>query len=198
MIIHAIGDKAVTEVLDISEELENKNGKAERRLRIEHAQHINEKDFERFKKAGVIISAQPAHLKYDINLVKKALPESLVKSTHNYKVLIDRGVIINFGTDFPIVDVNPFENIQMAVTRKKGDEIFFEEYCISLHECIKAYTINNAYSNFNESAAGTIETGKVADFVIMEDNLFAMDSDKLSTARVWKTFLNGKEVYSFV
>ena len=109
---------------------------------------------------------------------------------------MNRGVTINFGTDFPIVDVNPFENIQMAITRRNRKEIFFKEFCIPLHECIKAYTINNAYSNFNESAAGTIEKGKVADFVILEDNLFDMDLDKLSTARVWKTFLNGKEVYS--
>lgn len=196
IIIHAIGDKAVSEVLAICEELQNKNGNSDRRLRIEHAQHINEKDFERFQKTGVIISAQPAHLKYDINLVVKALPETLVKSTHNYKILMNRGVTINFGTDFPIVDVNPFENIQMAITRRNRKEIFFKEFCIPLHECIKAYTINNAYSNFNESAAGTIEKGKVADFVILEDNLFDMDPDKLSTARVWKTFLNGKEVYS--
>ena len=196
IIIHAIGDKAVTEVMDICEELEKYNDNIDRRLRIEHAQHINENDFDRFLKFGVIISAQPAHLKYDINLVKKVLPESLVKSTHNYKILMDKGVIVNFGTDFPIVNVNPFENIQMAVTRKAGDEVFFEENCIPVHECIKAYTINNAYSNFNEAAAGTIETGKAADFVIMEDNIFEMAPDKLSSARVWKTYLNGREVYS--
>ena len=195
MIIHAIGDKAVSEVLDICEELRQKNGERERRLRIEHAQHIREEDFDRFKQNNVIVSAQPVHLKYDIGIVRQRLPEKLVKTTHNYKALIDKGVTVNFGTDFPIADVNPFENIYMAVTRKTDAETFTPEYKISLHECIKAYTINNAYSNFNDNATGSIELGKVADFVIMKDDLFEMKEDKLNQARVYKTYLNGEEVY---
>jgi predicted amidohydrolase YtcJ len=196
MIIHAIGDLAVSEVLDICEELNKLNGKYDRRLRIEHAQHIKENDFDRFKELDVIVSAQPVHLKYDMKLVEARLPDSLIKTTHNYMCLIDKGVIVNFGTDFPIVDVNPFENIQMAVTRKTAEKVFTPEYKIPLHECIKAYTINNAYSNFNDKAAGTIETGKAADFVIMEDDLFEMNEDEIANARVFKTYLNGKEVYS--
>lgn len=196
MIIHAIGDKAVTEVLDICEALDKKNGNRDRRLRIEHAQHIKENDFDRFKSLHIIVSAQPVHLKYDIKVVKQSLPDSLVNTTHNYKLLIDKGVVVNFGTDFPIVEVNPFENIQIAVTRKTKDETLTPEYKIGLNDCIRAYTINNAYSNFNENAAGTIEKGKVADFVIMDDDLFEMEAEKLSRAKVYKTYLNGKEVYS--
>jgi len=195
MIIHAIGDKAVSEVLDIFEELKKKNGERERRLRIEHAQHIREEDFDRFKLNNVIVSAQPVHLKYDIGIVRQRLPENLVNTTHNYKALIDKGVMVNFGTDFPIADVNPFENIYMAVSRKTDAETFTPEYKIGLHDCIKAYTINNAYSNFNDNATGSIETGKVADFVIMKDDLFEMKEDKLNQAKVYKTYLNGEEVY---
>jgi len=196
IIIHAIGDKAVTEVLDLCEEIENENGKCDRRTRIEHAQHIQEKDFERFKRLNVIASVQPIHLKYDISTVQKKLPQSIVNITHNYKHLIINGCTVNFGTDFPIVGVNPFKNIQLAVTRKSDCETFLPDLKIDLHNCIKAYTINNAYSNFNENACGKIYVDKVSDFVIMEDDLFKMNPDDLGKAKVWKTYFNGEEVYS--
>ena len=194
MIIHAIGDKAVTEVLDLYESLYNSFNN--RRHRIEHAQHIQEKDFERFKKLNVIASVQPLHLKYDAKTVKEKLPPDLVNKTHNYKKLFELGAVVNFGTDFPIVEVNPFENIRLAVTRKTKDETFTPELSIGLHNCIKAYTINNAYSNFNDDAIGSIKIGKVADFIIMEDDLFEINPDDISKAKVWKTYFNGEEVYS--
>ncbi|HEY3249998.1 MAG TPA: amidohydrolase [Ignavibacteria bacterium] len=196
MIIHAIGDLAVAEVLYLYESLVRENSKHERRHRIEHAQHIREDDLQRFKQLGVIASVQPLHLKYDIPIVKDKLPDELINTTHNYKKLIDLGVTVNFGTDFPIVEVNPFENIKMAITRKAGDEIFNPQNSIDLHNCIKAYTINNAFSNFNDNVVGTIQKGKRADFVIMEDNLFEMRPEEIGSARVWKTYYNGEEVYS--
>ena len=196
MIIHAIGDKAVTEVLDLFESLHNPSKKT--RHRIEHAQHIQERDISRFKKLGVIASVQPVHLKYDVKSVKEKLPEELVPLTHNYKKIIDEGGVVNFGTDFPIVEVNPFENIRLALTRKTKEGVFLPELCIDLHTCIKAYTINNAYSNFNENRVGTIENGKTADFVILEDDLFEINPDNMTNAKVWKTFFNGTEVYSSI
>lgn len=195
IIIHAIGDLAVSGVLDIAEILVKENGSRDRRFRIEHAQHIDEADFERFKQAGVFISAQPLHMKYDIRAVKEKLPKEIVNRTHNYKALMDRGVTVAFGTDFPIVEINPFENIKLAVTRKSKGEIFLPEYKISLHECTKAYTINNAYASFNEVKAGTIENGKFADFIVMKDNLFETDEDKINKAKVESTYFNGEEVY---
>lgn len=194
MIIHAIGDKAVEEVLDLYESLYLNENNA--RHRIEHAQHISETDIARFSKLNVIASVQPIHLKYDAKTVKEKLPEKLISTTHNYIKLIENGSIVNFGTDFPIVGVNPFENIQLALTRKIDNEYFTPEYSISLHDCIKCYTYNNAYSNFNENAIGSLMPGKQADFVIMEDDLFKMGPDKIGEARVYKTFLAGKEVYS--
>jgi predicted amidohydrolase YtcJ len=194
VIIHAIGDKAVSEVLDIAENLEAENGTRDRRLRIEHAQHINENDFDRFKKLNVVASAQPLHMKYDIKIVKEKLPEKIVKRTHNYKALMDLGVIVNFGTDFPIVEINPFHNIELAVTRSAGGETFLPEYKIDMHNSIKAYTINNAYASFNEHNYGLIETGKFADFIVMEDNLFEMPENEISNAVVLSTYFNGEEV----
>ncbi len=196
VIIHAIGDKAVTDVLDIAEKLEAENGIRDRRLRIEHAQHINENDFERFKKMNVIASVQPLHMKYDISIVKEKLPEKIVRRTHNYKALIDLGVIVNFGTDFPIVEINPFHNIELGVIRSAGGETFLPEYKIDMHNSIKAYTINNAFASFNEHKYGLIETGKIADFIIMEDNLFEMPESEISNATVHSTYFNGEEVYN--
>ncbi len=195
IIIHAIGDKAVSEVLDIAEILVKENGMHDRRFRIEHAQHINEADFNRFKKLNVIVSAQPLHMKYDISIVKEKLPDIIIKRTHNYKALMDLGVTVNFGTDFPIVEANPFHNIKLAVTRKTDNDTFLPEYKINMHNSIKAYTINNAYASFNELKSGSIEIGKFADFIVMEDNLFEMPENKIYGARVKITYFNGEEVY---
>lgn len=195
VIIHAIGDRAVSEVLDIAETLVRENGARDRRLRIEHAQHINEADFDRFKKLNVVISAQPLHMKYDINIVKEKLPDIIIKRTHNYKALMDLGVTVNFGTDFPIVEANPFHNIALAVSRIANGETFLPEYKIDMHNAIKAYTINNAYASFNEHKSGSIDKGKYADFVVLENNLFEIPEDEISNARVHSTYLNGVEVY---
>src|SRR5690606_11492041 len=116
MSVHAIGDKAVTELLDLNEYLRDRLGIKDRRFRIEHAQHVIEQDLDRFKKLDVIASVQPWHLFSDAKsaLAKVKYPET----THNYKRLLDRGVCVCFGTDFPIVGENPLENIYYAMTRK--------------------------------------------------------------------------------
>jgi predicted amidohydrolase YtcJ len=196
IIIHAIGDEAVSGVLNIAEILERENGIRDRRFRIEHAQHIDEADFDRFTKLNVIASVQPLHMKYDIKIVQEKLPPAIVKRTHNYKALIDRNVTVIFGTDFPIVEINPFENIKLAMTRIADDEVFLPQYKIDLHNSLKAYTINNAYASFNEQKSGSIEKGKFADFIVMEDDLFNMSDNDISKARVKSTYFNGEEVYS--
>jgi predicted amidohydrolase YtcJ len=196
IMIHAIGDRAVSDVLGICSKLEEENGRKDRRFRIEHAQHIDEADFDSFKRLNVIVSVQPLHLKYDFRVVIEKLSDTLVKRTHNYKNLLERGVIINFGTDFPIADINPLQTIKMAVTRDTGDMIFHAENKIELNECIKAYTVNNAYASFNEKREGAIDTGKYADFVIMEDDLFSIPRGEIGKAKVLITYFKGEEVYS--
>ncbi len=193
MIIHAIGDKAVTEVLDLYSKLPNTK---KLRHRIEHAQHIQPVDYKRFSALGVIASVQPLHLKYDAHTVFDKLPDTLVNYTHNYVHLLKSGGVINFGTDFPIVEADPFENIRLAVTRNTNYGEFTPEHKIPLHECIKAYTINNAYSNHNDNAVGSIAKGKVADFVIMETDLFEMEFHQKLNVKIYKTYISGNEVYS--
>jgi hypothetical protein len=196
IIIHSIGDKAVSETLTICSMLQKENGIKDRRFRIEHAQHIDESDFDRFKSTEVIVSVQPLHMKYDMKLAKAKLPSHVFKSTHNYKNLIDRGVIVSFGTDFPIAEINPYENIRIAVTRTIDGETFTPENSIDLDYCIKAYTTNNAFATFNENLYGSISPGKLSDFVIMKDDLFNIKPEEISSARVWRTYFEGELVYS--
>jgi predicted amidohydrolase YtcJ len=193
MVIHAIGDLAVKEVLDLYETLPNTK---QLRHRIEHAQHIQPDDYRRFSELGVIASVQPIHLKYDARSVYEMLPELLRELTHNYLHLINSSGIVNFGTDFPIVEADPFENIRIAATRITEHGEFTPELNIPLHECIKAYTSNNAYSNHNEYSAGSITKGKAADFVVLEDDIFEISREQLGKVRVHKTFLGGNELYS--
>lgn len=195
MIIHAIGDLAVKEVLALYESLPNTK---KLRHRIEHAQHIQPLDYDRFGASGIIASVQPLHLKYDARTVFEKLPDELIPNTHNYIHLLPFGGIINFGTDFPIVKANPFENIRLAVTRHTEYGEFTPEHKIPIHECIKAYTINNAYSNHNENALGSIAKGKVADFVIMDTDLFEIQFHQNLDVKVHKTYISGIEVYSCI
>lgn len=192
MIIHAIGDLAVKEVLDLYGSLPNTR---KLRHRIEHAQHIQPADFTRFSSLGVIASVQPVHLKYDARVVFGKLPAQLINYTHNYVHLINNGAIVNFGTDFPIVEVDPYENIRIAVNRETKSGKFTPELSIPLHECIKGYTINNAYSNNNENAVGSVSEGKIADFAVMNDDLFEMESGQISNSIVSETYFNGEKVY---
>ena len=196
IMIHAIGDKAVSEVLDICDSLTKENGIRDRRFRIEHAQHIDENDFDRFKELNVIVSVQPIHLKYDAKIVMDKLPEETVGRTHNYNNLIKSSVCVNFGTDFPIVDINPYENIRMAATREIDASAFYPDNKIPVHGCIKSYTVNGAYSCFSENRTGSIEKGKYADLIIMDTDILEMPENEIGSAKVWKTYFGGEEIYS--
>lgn len=196
MSVHAIGDKAVTELLDLNERLIKNYGKRDRRFRIEHAQHIRENDFQRFKNLNVIASVQPTHLFSDAKTAAEILYD--LKLEHNYKKLFDKGVKVCFGTDFPIVGESPFETIYYAMTRKANgfENGFVPENNISLDDCLEAYTINNSYATYDETERGSLEVGKVADVVIMEDDLFEMTGEEIRNAKVNETYFGGEKVYS--
>lgn len=194
MSVHAIGDKAVTELLDLNEELISKNGRKDRRFRIEHAQHIRENDFKRFKEMNVIASVQPAHLFSDAKTATEILQDP--KLEHNYKKLMDDGAIVCFGTDFPIVSEDPFENIYYAMTRKvEGFENgFVTENSFTVSECLEAYTFNNAYAAFNENTRGRIAEGMDADIVIMENDLLTIPPSEIKEAKVSEVYFNGERI----
>lgn len=199
--VHAIGDLAVTELLDFFETLQKNtiensklSMKFNSRHRIEHAQHIIDNDLKRFKELNVIASVQPAHLFSDAITVKQKYAD--LKTTHRYKQLIEDGATVCFGTDFPIVKENPFETIYYALTRKANgfENGFLPEYNISLADCITCYTQNSTYASYLETERGTISVNKTADFLILED-LFQMPPESLRTQTPISTYLSAKKVY---
>lgn len=195
MSVHAIGDKAVTELLDLNEQLIKKSGHRDRRFRVEHAQHIRENDFHRFKELNVIASVQPTHLFSDAKTAKEILDDFILE--HNYKKLFDIGAQVCFGTDFPVVGESPFETIYYAMTRKVNgfENGFVTENNIPLVDCLEAYTINNAYATYDEKERGSLEFGKIADLVIMESDLFEMTGDEIIDAKVYETYFGGVKVF---
>ena len=194
--VHAIGDKAVTDLLDFNEELINVNGIKDRRFRIEHAQHIIESDFDRFRQLNVTASVQPSHLFSDAKTASQILDDPSLE--HNYDKLFKNGSTVCFGTDFPIVSENPFDTIYYAMTRRAVgfEDGFYKEKGISLDDCLDAYTINNAYAAYMEKTHGKIEVGMNADIIILQDDLYEMNAEEIKNAKVETTYFNGRKIYS--
>ncbi len=216
LMVHAIGDKAVHELLDIVKNIETVNGKRDRRFRMEHCQHIRPDDFDKFRELGVIASVQPAHLYYDAKSAYEKVED--IETTHNYKNLIDIGVNVCFGTDFPVAAENPIETIYYAVTREAigFENGFFPENKIDLATAINSYTINNSFARFEENVNGSIAVNKDADIIVLDTDLFEDSSlslhgssspslsfrriaesteVKLKNTKIEFTFLNGTKVY---
>ena len=197
--IHAIGDRAISEVLDIFEKIVKNNPEWDRRFRIEHAQHLNPKDFVRFKKLNVIASCQPYHCIDDGQWVSKRIGLERCKYTYAFKSFLDNSIILTFGSDWTVAPLNPLEGIYAAVTRStlddKNPDGWFPEQKISVEEAVKCYTINNAYASFEENLKGSIKEGKLADIIILSDDIFEISPFKIKDVKVIMTIFNGKIIY---
>lgn len=187
MAVHAIGDKSVTELLDFIKLLNTESGLRPRRFRIEHAQHIQPEDFERFRIHHVIASVQPGHLFSDAKSATDLLDD--ISLEHNYRELLSKGVVLNFGTDFPVIGESPFETIYHAMKRQglPGD-------AFTLEECLTAYTKSNAFATYTEESRGSLKPGMIAD-IIVTDDLFKMSPEDIRSTKVEMTFQNGSRVF---
>lgn len=196
IVVHVIGDLAVSEALDVMEEIRNTNPLWDRRVRLEHIQHLQEKDLYRFKMLDIVSSVQPAHLFFDAKVATEHIAKP--ETTHVFKKLADRGNRLCFGTDFPVVPENPFENIYVALTRDAigYPEGFNTEMCLDLITCLEAYTVNNAYASYEENTKGSIREGKFADLIVVDRDLFSISAKEIKNAAVEITFINGKIVYN--
>ncbi len=197
--IHAIGDKANFIILNILEEAIARNGPRDRRWRIEHAQHLRPAEIERFGKLGVIASMQPYHAIDDGRWAEKKIGTERCRTTYAFKSLLDKGAILAFGSDWTVAPLDPIAGIYAAVTRRtidgKNPEGWFPEQKISLEDAIKGYTLNGAYAEFSEKTKGSIEEGKLADLVVLDQNLFKIAPDKIKDARVSMTIVGGRIIY---
>ncbi|MGQ0543397.1 MAG: amidohydrolase [Blastocatellia bacterium] len=197
--IHAIGDRANAAVLDAFAKAEQTNGSRDRRFRIEHAQHLRQEDIKRFGALKVVASMQPFHIIDDGRWAWKRLDEKRLKGTYAFRTLLDTGGVLAFGSDSPVAPINPIWGVYAAVTRRTLDDKnpggWIPEQKISVEETVKAFTWGSAYAEFQESVKGTIQPGKVADFVILSDDIFRIEPAKIRDARVLATVVDGKIVH---
>jgi len=197
--VHAIGDRANRVVLDIYEGILSQNtNKKDMRWRIEHAQHLNPDDIPRFAKYGIIASMQGIHCTSDAPFVVKRLGMERAKyGAYPWRSLLDQGVIIANGTDAPVEDVDPIKSFYASVTRKREDSglVFFAEQSMTRAEAIYSYTKGNAYAAFEEGFKGMIRPGKVADIVILSQDLLRCTDDDILKTQVLYTISDGKIRY---
>lgn len=197
--IHAIGDRANATVLDNFARASETNGARDRRFRIEHAQHIRHEDIKRFGSQKVVASMQPFHIIDDGRWAWKRLDEKRLKGTYAFRSLLASGAILAFGSDSPVAPLNPLLGVYAAVTRRTLDDKnpngWVPEQKITVEETIRAFTVGSAFAEFQEKVKGTIETGKLADFVILSEDIFTIDPVKIRDAKVNLTVVDGKIVY---
>lgn len=197
--IHAIGDEANHIILGLFEEVIERNGKRDRRWRIEHAQHLIPGDFERFGKLRVIASVQPYHAIDDGRWAEYKIGVGRARYTYAFKSLLESGAVLAFGSDWTVAPIDPLTGIYAAVTRQTldGDDPdgWFPEQKISMEEAIRGYTLSAAYTEFAEHLKGSLEEGKLADLVILDQNLFEISPDRILDTRVIMTILDGKIIH---
>jgi predicted amidohydrolase YtcJ len=199
--VHAIGDRANAELLDIFAEVAKKNGPRDRRFRIEHAQHLRPQDFARFKELGVIASMQPYHAIDDGRWAEGRIGTKRCASSYANRSLLDAGAKVAFGSDWSVAPISPILGIDAAVHRRtldgKHPKGWFPEQKLGVKEAVEAYTLTAAYAGFQEKERGSLEVGKLADFVVLARDILAeSEAENIAAARVVMTVVGGRVVYA--
>ena len=196
--VHAIGDRANREVLNIYQAVfkEHPDKKA-LRWRIEHAQHIDPADIPRFAELGVIASMQGIHCTSDAPFVILRLgPKRAEEGAYVWQSLMKSGALVTNGTDTPVEDVDPIACFYASVSRKlKDGSVFFPDQRMSREEALRSYTVNNAYSAFEESSKGSLAPGKLADVTVLSKDILTIPEDEIPKAQVDYTIVGGKVMY---
>jgi predicted amidohydrolase YtcJ len=198
--VHAIGDRAIRLQLDVFERVARENGLRDRRFRIEHAQHIDPADIPRFAELGVIASMQPYHCIDDGRWAERVIGARRSETTYAFRSLLDVRAPLAFGSDWFVAPPTPLEGIDAAVTRRtldgKNAGGWVPQQKITVEEALRAYTSGAAFAAFNEADRGSLEPGKLADFVVLDRDLFKLAPEDLGKARVKLTMVGGKIVYA--
>jgi predicted amidohydrolase YtcJ len=198
--VHAIGDRANAEMLDIFADVAKQNGPRDRRFRIEHAQHLRSQDYPRFKKIGVIASMQPYHAIDDGRWAEGRIGPERCASSYAFRSLLDAGARLAFGSDWSVAQLSPILGIDAAVNRRtldgKHPTGWFPEQRINVAESIRAYTIDSAYAGFEEKDRGSLEVGKLADLAVLSRDILAdSERDHIAETEVLLTMVGGKVVH---
>jgi predicted amidohydrolase YtcJ len=198
--VHAIGDRANAELLDIFAEVIKKNGQRDRRFRVEHAQHLRPKDYARFKELAVIPSMQPYHIIDDGRWAEGRIGAKRCASSYACRSLLDAGARVAFGSDWSVAPLSPILGIDAAVHRRtldgKNPKGWFPDQKIKVAEAIEAYTLTAAYAAFEEKDRGSLEVGKLADLVVLSRDILAeKEREHIAETAVVMTVVGGKVVY---
>ena len=197
--VHAIGDRANRETLDIFERAFKANaGKTDLRWRVEHAQHLSAQDIPRFGKMGVIASMQAIHCTSDAPYVLERVGADRAKEgAYVWQKLMKSGAIIANGTDAPVEDVDPLPNYYASVSRKtKSGMVFYPDQRMSRMEALKSMTINGAYAAFEEGNRGSLKPGNYADVTVLSKDILTIPEDEIPSAKVVYTIVGGNVLYS--
>jgi predicted amidohydrolase YtcJ len=200
VMVHAIGDRAIRDLLDIFLDVAEDNGDRDRRFRIEHAQHIHPQDLPRFAAQDIIASMQPYHAIDDGRWADKVIGRERARTTYAFHSLIDSGAHVAFGSDWYVAPATPIEGIYAAVTRRTLDEAnpdgWVPEQKISVEEALHSYTYEGAYASFEEDKKGTLKPGMLADFVLLDRDLTTISPETIRDTKVLKTVVGGRVVFS--
>jgi predicted amidohydrolase YtcJ len=199
---HAIGDRANREILDIYEQVlrENPGRAQDARFRVEHAQHISQRDTGRFAELGVIAAVQGIHMASDISwAVDRLGADRIEEGAYVWYKLLQSGAVISNGTDAPVEPLDPVANFYASVTRRTRDGTLYEwshpEQRMTRWQALRSYTIDAAYASFEEGIKGSIEPGKLADLTVFSQDLLQVPEDLILDTEVMFTIVGGKVLY---
>ena len=199
VMVHAIGDKAIRVQLDIFDSVSKLNGQRDRRFRIEHVQHIHPDDIQRLADMKVIPSMQPYHAIDDGCWAEKYIGISRCRSSYTFNSLEKAGAMLAFGSDWYVAPPSPLVGIYAAVTRRTLDNKnpggWIPEQKITAEQALRAYTSGGAYASFDEKNKGTLEVGKLADFVILDKDILNIAPETIRDVNVVATYAGGKKVF---
>lgn len=197
--VHAIGDRANQVVLDAFESVQGAKPSTLRN-RIEHAQIVTLNDIDRFAELGIIASMQPIHATSDKNMAEDRVGPSRIRGGYAWRRMLDSGVVIAGGSDFPVEPENPMFGLHAAVTRKdrqgKPDGGWYRDQALTREEALRAFTQAAAYASHQEAMLGQILPGYRADFIMIDQDYFTMPADDIWQIKVLQTWVNGRKVYS--
>ena len=196
IVVHVIGDGAMDQVVNGYELVMNENPKANMRHGIIHCQIMDEAQQDRFVKLNLLAYAQPVFVRYDSQIVDDCVGSELAKTSYNWRRYIDLGVHMSGGSDCPVEDCDPLANLYYAVTRMGMDgKPWYPENGVTMEEALRMFTIEGAYSAFEEAERGSITIGKYADFTVLDKNIMKNPPEELLNTKVLMTVVNGKTVY---
>lgn len=197
--VHAIGDRANDFILSCYEEAEKKHGTNDQRFRIEHAQHLSKNALAKFSELQVIPSMQPYHAIDDGRWAYKRIDSDRISRTYAFRTLLNNKTMVGFGTDWDVAPLNPLEGIYAAVSRRtldnKNPDGWVPSEKITVKEAVTCYTANGAFAGFQEDKFGVLKANMLADFVVLDQNIFEINPIEIKNVKVIRTVVGGKEMF---